>query len=156
MAIIKNTLKQFIHFSTGAIALVLIAIFWLSTIISELFGTIDQVIWVKLAIPYGLLILIPAIITTGASGISLGKNQGTQLLWNKKQRIKIVALIGILILFPSVIFLRVKASRAEFDNAFYIIQIVELVAGAINFSLILLNLYSGLALVSKRKKINKI
>ena len=52
----------------------------------------------------------------------------------------IIALNGIVILIPCAIYLNVLASNELYDTIFYFIQILELLAGAINMILMFLNI----------------
>ena len=50
-----------IHPIAGIVAFLIILIFWLSTTVSELFASVDTIVFVKRAIPWGLLLLLPAL-----------------------------------------------------------------------------------------------
>lgn len=50
---------------------------------------------------------------------------------------------GIMILLPYAFFLYGKAASGETDATFYALQVVELLAGATNFSLMALNVRDG-------------
>ena len=64
-----------IHPVAGALALLTIATFWLSTALSELFASRATVAAVMSAIPWGFLLLIPALAAAGASGFVLAKGR---------------------------------------------------------------------------------
>jgi len=57
---------------------------------------------------------------------------------------QLIAANGILILIPSALFLAAKARAAEFDSAFYLVQALELAAGATNIALLSRNIRDGL------------
>lgn len=135
-----------IHPVAGAVALLMIATFWLSTAISELFLSEAAVIAVKTAIPWGFLILIPALAAVGGSGFALAKGRRAGLVGAKVKRMPIIAANGILILIPASLFLAYKAGNAEFDGIFYAVQALELAAGATNISLLALNMRDGLTM----------
>ena len=137
-------MKHRIHLISGSLALMTILTFWLSTTLLELFGTTDQVIWIKTAIPWGLLVLIPALAATGGSGMALGKTRSDPIIVAKKRRMQVIAAVGLLVLVPSAFFLAWKAGRGEFDVAFYVVQGLELAAGALNLALLSLNFRNGL------------
>ena len=59
---------KLLHPMAGGVALVTIATFWLSTAFSEVFGSEAIVVAVKTAIPWGFLLLIPAIALAGGKG----------------------------------------------------------------------------------------
>jgi hypothetical protein len=69
----------------------------------------------------------------------------------KRRRMPFIALNGILILVPSAFFLATRAEAGDFDLAFYLVQGVELTAGATNIALMSLNLRDGFALTRKRR-----
>lgn len=64
----------------------------------------------------------------------------------------IIAANGILILIPSALFLASKATSGEFDTSFYAVQLIELVAGAVNLTLLSLNMRDGLQLTRGRRR----
>ena len=62
---------------------------------------------------------------------------------------------GLLILIPAALFLASKARAGEFDTWFYVVQALELLAGATNITLLGLNMRDGLKLTGRlaRKRI---
>lgn len=143
-------MKKFIHPLAGVFALLTIAVFWLSTLAAELFGSID-VVAVKTSIPWGLFVLIPAMATTGGTGFSLAGSRKGRLLSDKAKRMKLVAANGLLVLVPSALFLSYKAQAAELDTVFYTVQVLELVAGACNIILMILNMVDGMKMKGRFK-----
>lgn len=144
-----------IHAAAGSFALLTIFSFWISTLISELFAANETIALVKLLILKAMFILIPAMMIVGASGMSLGGKCQDKLSLQKKRRMPIIALTGILILLPAAFYLEMKAATGAFDTWFYVIQIIELIAGASNLSLLFLNMRDGLKMTGKlghRKK----
>lgn len=137
---------KIVHPLAGAVALLAIATFWLSTGLSELFFSRAAVIAVKTAIPWGFLLLVPAIAMAGGSGFALAKGRRGGLVGNKAKRMPFVAANGLLVLVPSPLFLSFKANAGAFDSAFYAVQALELVAGAANITLLGLNMRDGLKL----------
>ena len=122
------------HRFAGGIAFLAIITFWTSTILVELFGSHESIALVKRGIIWGMILLIPVVITTGGSGGILGKQRGGKLVAKKKKRMPIIAMNGMLVLVPSAIFLDRWASRGEFDGIFYTIQALELIAGSLNLA----------------------
>ena len=139
-------MTKIIHPMAGILALLTIATFWLSTAVAELFGSQAAVIAVKTAIPWGFLLLIPALTAAGGSGFVLSKGWRVGLFGTKLKRMPIIAANGILVLIPSALFLASKARAAEFDTSFYAVQALELAAGAVNITLLGLNLRDGLTM----------
>ena len=63
-------MSKLVHPIAGTLATLLVASFWLSTVLVEAFGTHAQIIAVKLAIPWGFLLLVPALAATGGTGLT--------------------------------------------------------------------------------------
>ncbi len=99
---------KFIHPAAGVIALLTILTFWLSTAFAELFGSHSTVVAVKTAIPWGFLVLIPALMAAGGSGFALSKGRRAGLVGAKAKRMPLIAANGILVLIPSALFLRMR------------------------------------------------
>lgn len=140
-----------LHAVAGTVALATILVFWLSTVVSEAVGSTATVVAVKTLIPWGFLILIPAIATTGGSGFRLARGRTGGKIDAKRKRMIAVAANGILILLPSAFFLAARAASDTFDTAFYIVQAIELVVGAANITLLGLNMRDGFAMTRRRK-----
>ncbi len=135
---------KIIHPTAGVVAILTIATFWLSTAIAEMFGSQAVVTTVKTAIPWGFLLLIPALAAAGGSGFVMAKGRRSSLIDAKLKRMPIIAANGILVLIPSALFLASKARAGEFDISFYEVQVLELAAGAANITLLALNMRDGL------------
>ncbi|GMP01180.1 hypothetical protein [Bradyrhizobium sp. TM239] len=136
-------MTKMIHPVAGVVALTTIATFWLSTALSELFASHASVTLVKTAIPWGFLLLVPALAVTGGSGFFLAKGRRAGLIGAKIKRMPFIAGNGILVLIPAALFLASKANAAEFDTTFYAVQTLELFAGAANIALLGLNMRDG-------------
>lgn len=139
-------MTKVIHPAAGALALLTILTFWVSTVLSETFGPATAVVAVKTLIPWGFIVLVPALMVTGGSGFALAKGRRGRLVDAKRKRMPIIAANGVLILIPAALFLALKARAGEFDAAFYGVQAVELIAGAANITLLSLNMRDGLRL----------
>jgi len=139
--------KPMIHAFAGSIAILSIATFWLSTVVSELFLGTGAVVSVKHAIAvYGLITLVLAMAATGGSGFSLAKRRKGRLIDGKKKRMAFIAFNGILIMIPSALFLNHKAALGEFDATFYTVQVLELAVGLVQLTLMGMNFRDGLKL----------
>jgi hypothetical protein len=139
-------MTKIVHPVAGVVALFTIATFWLSTALSEMFASRATVVVVKMAIPWGFLLLVPALAAAGGSGFALSKGRSSRLVNEKKRRMPFIAANGLLVLIPSAMFLASRARANEFDAAFYAVQVLELVAGLVNITLLSLNLRDGLKL----------
>ena len=145
-------MTKIIHPIAGTIALLTIMSFWCATALSELFAGHETVTMVKSAVPWGFLILIPALAVVGGSGFRLGKRMRGPLVAAKSRRMPIIAANGIVILIPSALYLSFKAQAGAFDAGFYIVQAIELCAGAANITLLGLNMRDGMRLTGKRRR----
>lgn len=138
-------MKKNIHFIAGMLATLTIATFFTSTIIVELFGSNDAVATVKsLIVMPGLFILVPAIAATGGTGFALSKSRKGKLVQVKQKRMPFIGANGVLVLIPCAVFLDRWASAGAFDTTFYIVQAIEIVAGATNLTLMSMNIRDGL------------
>jgi len=137
---------KIVHPVAGGVALLTIATFWLSTVVSELSGSHVLITSVKTTIPWGFLLLIPALAVAGGTGIFMSKGSRAGLVGTKFKRMPFIGGNGILVLIPSALFLASKASAGEFDANFYLVQALELIAGAVNITLLGLNMRDGLKL----------
>lgn len=143
-------MKSKIHFMAAIVATLCIALFFTSTVIVETFGSKESVTTLKsLIVTPGLFILIPAMAIVGGSGFALGNNRRGRLIAGKKKRMPFIAANGLLILTPCAIFLSQWASVGVFETKFYIVQGIELLAGAINLTLMSMNMREGLRLTGK-------
>ena len=133
-----------LHRFCAVIATLCVATFFISTLTVELLGSTESVQLVKSLILFpGLLILIPAIAVTGATGAIMSKQCKGKIIERKKKRMPFIALNGLVILVPAAYFLDHWAGSGEFDTQFYCVQVLELIAGAINLTLMSLNIRDG-------------
>jgi hypothetical protein len=142
-------MKSRLHAAAGTGAILCILVFWVSTLVSELFLSPEAVVTVKQGILRAMWFLIPALIATAGSGFALAKIRAGRLIEQKKRRMPFIALNGVLILLPSAYYLCQKATAGEFDHTFIAIQALELLAGAINLTLLALNFRDGLRLARR-------
>lgn len=142
-----------IHRFAAILATLCIALFFTSTLVVELFGTTESIVHVKSLILYpGLWILIPAIAVTGITGAIMGRQGQNKIVARKKKRMPFIALNGVIFLIPAAYFLHHWASLGEFHTLFFIVQGIELLAGAINLTLMAMNIRDGLRLRTMHSK----
>lgn len=139
-----------LHAAAGGLGLILIAGFWSSTLVVELFGGPGAIATVNQAILYGLVLLIPVLALAGASGARLGRGWKAPSVKRKQRRMAFAAANGLLILVPSAIILAARAGAGQFDTAFYMVQGAELLAGTANIVLLSLNMRDGFRLRADR------
>ncbi|MDR6990290.1 hypothetical protein [Luteimonas sp. 3794] len=145
-------MKSAFHAAFGAVALLCIATFWLSTVMAELFTSYQEIVVVKVTILRGMWILIPCMIITAASGFSLASGRPGRLVDSKKRRTRIAAANGLLVLLPCAIVLARLVEAGRTDALFYSIQALELIAGAANLTLLGLNMRDGFRLTGRLSK----
>jgi hypothetical protein len=145
-------MTKLIHPVAGTLALLTIMAFWLSTALSELLAGPVTIAAVKMAIPWGFLLLVPALVATGGSGFALAQGGRGGLIGAKIRRMPLIAANGLLILMPSALFLATKAGAGEFDSSFYAVQALELAAGAVNIALLGLNMRDGLRMCGRIRR----
>lgn len=138
-----------LHPTAGIVGFITILTFWTSTVITELSGSRHAVIVVKQIIPWFLPVLIIALATTGASGFRMAAGADLPLIAAKRARMPFIAGNGILVLIPSAIVLDILASGGHFSLPFYLVQALELLAGATNLTLMSLNVRDGLRLTGR-------
>lgn len=127
--------------------MLLIATFWTSTLVSELFLSTSAVVAVKHHIAvYGLVCLVLSMAMTGGSGLALGKGRKGRLIEEKMKRMPFIGANGLLIMIPSAIFLNIKAGDGAFDTWFYAVQVLELAVGVVQLTLMGKNFRAGLRL----------
>ena len=143
-------MPKFVHQIAGILAPLCIATFFLSTVLVELFGSPAAVAQVKsLIVTPGLWILVPAIAAAGGSGFFLSRSRRGRLVDVKKRRMPFIAANGLLVLIPCAILLDRWAAAGMLDTWFYTVQAVELAAGAVNLTLMGLNLRDGLKMTGR-------
>lgn len=142
-------MKTRIHLVAASVAFLMILLFFTSTVVVELAGNRDAIATVKRLIVFGLFILVPAIAATGATGFMLSKSRTGSLVQAKKKRMPIIGANGLLVLVPSAIYLNHLAGAGDFGSGFVAIQSLELLAGAVNLTLMGMNLRDGRRLTGR-------
>lgn len=143
-------MPKVVHRIGGVLAPLCIMTFFVSTILVELFGSQTAVAQLKsLIVTPGLWILIPAIAAAGGSGMFLSKSRRGRLVDVKKKRMPFIAANGLLVLVPCAIILNRWAAAGTFDITFYLVQAIELIVGAINVTLMGLNMRDGLRMANR-------
>lgn len=142
-------MTRILHPIAGIVGMVTIAAFWLSTVATAAFGGPGAVLAVKTMILWGLLLLVPALAVTGATGFRMGRRSASPRIARKRCRMPLIALNGLLVLVPCAVFLRVRAEAGDFGGTFTLVQGIELLAGAVNLALMGLSMRDGLALTGR-------
>lgn len=139
-----------VHRAASVIATLTIATFFVSTLVVELMGDAGAITRVKaLIVTPGLFILIPALMATGGSGFALARGRSGRLVDLKKRRMPVIVALGALVLLPCALVLAQWSAAGRYDGAFYALQALELLAGAVNLTLMALNARDGLRLAGR-------
>lgn len=77
------------------------------------------------------------------------RGAGTGLIGKKKKRMSFIGANGLLVLLPAAVVLNQWSAAGSFDITFYLLQALELIAGAANLTLMALNIRDGTALTLK-------
>jgi len=88
-------MSKIVHPVAGTLAFLTIATFWLATALSELFAAPAGVAAVKLAIPWGFLLLVPALAAAGGSGFALAQGGRRGLIGAKLKRMPLIVANGV-------------------------------------------------------------
>jgi hypothetical protein len=140
------------HLVAGLLAPLCLVTFFVSTVAVELFFSHAAVAQLKaLIVTPGLWIMVPAIAVAGASGRFLSRARQGRLVDAKKRRMPFIAANGLLVLVPCAMVLNHWAAAGAFDTAFYVVQAIELIAGATNFVLMAGNVRDGLRMAGRRR-----
>lgn len=143
-----------IHRIFGLLATVTIATFFVSTLFIWLDGSHAAIARIaRCIVTPGLFILIPALAATGGSGFWLSRGHSGRLVTVKIRRMRLIALNGLLILVPTAIVLAHLARIGSFSTSFITTQVVEWLAGALNMSLMGLNIRDGLRLSGRLRRV---
>ncbi|WP_159737431.1 hypothetical protein [Vibrio atypicus] len=142
-----------LHRTAACSAFLMIFTFFSSSLLVELFGSEQDIFFVKTAISYAVWVLVPLMAVTGITGAKMAPNPRKGPLVNKKKRMPIVAANGLLILLPAAFYLQHLAALGQFDMIFYAVQGIELVAGFINLTLMGLSIRDARSL--KRSSVRK-
>ncbi|CAH2599439.1 conserved membrane protein of unknown function [Rhodovastum atsumiense] len=138
-----------LHPIAGVTGLLCIATFWFSTVATEALGDAAAILAVKTMILWGLLLLVPAMAVAGATGWRMAGRATAPRIASKRRRMPFIALNGLLVLVPCAFFLQARAAEGDFGEAFFLVQGIELLAGATNLTLMGLNMRDGFALAKR-------
>ena len=142
-----------IHPIAGFVGFLTILCFWTSTLLAELSGDAAAILAVKTGILWGMIVLVPSLAIAGATGFRLAGPKPAGLSKAKQRRMPVIAVNGLLILVPCAIVLQRLAFSGTYTPAFYAVQAVELLAGAVNLTLIGLNIRDGLRMTKRRRAV---
>jgi len=141
-----------LHRVAAVVVLGLLLGFWCLTLSAEVFSDHAGIASAKRTIAFGVLALVPVMATLGLSGRALARKSTKGLAGKKLRRMRWIGANGVLVLAPCALCLAWLAGRGSFGSSFYLVQALELVAGAFNVVLIAKNARDGLLLAGRLKK----
>ncbi|WP_086828149.1 hypothetical protein [Allokutzneria sp. NRRL B-24872] len=136
-----------VHLVAASLALLLVLGFQIATL------TGDPAV-VKRGIVLALVVLVPALAATGATGMRLAGSSRAPFVVRKRRRMIAIAAIGVLVLVPCAVTLDRFVAAGYLGGWFHAVQYVELIAGLVNVVLLGLNFRDGVAVTRRRKKWN--
>ncbi|WP_237608950.1 hypothetical protein [Aequorivita xiaoshiensis] len=138
-----------VHIMATVIAGFTISCFFSFSLIAEILGEDLFIKQVKTGILYCLPILVITMPMLAISGKKLAESSKSLIVAKKMKRMKFIALNGVVLILLA-IYLYYHAIYKTIDSAFLYVQIVELLIGAVNLRLIVLNINSGLKLSGRK------
>ena len=145
----KTILKA--HIIATSIAILTIGCFFSFSLIAEIKGSQEFIKQVKTGILYCLPVLLFVMPMLGITGKKLAGKSKSPIVATKMKRMKFVALNGI-ILSSLAVYLYLRAINDNIDSTFLYVQILELLFGAVNLTLIGLNIKAGMKLSGRIKR----
>lgn len=139
------------HIISTSIAVVTIGCFFSFSLVAEIMGNQEFIKQIKIGVLYGLPVLLVAMPMLAMTGKKLAGNSKSTIVATKMKRMKFVAFNGV-ILISLAIYLYFRAVNNNIDSTFLGVQIIELLFGAINLTLLGLNIKAGMKLSGRIKR----
>ncbi|ETA53376.1 hypothetical protein [Ponticoccus alexandrii] len=143
---------RWVHPIAGMAAGALIVGFQAATIRAELSGSLAEIRAVKEGVLYALPVLAICLMTVGGSGRALAGPRPKGVAQRKRDRMKLIAANGLIVLVPAAVFLHWRAQTVGVDAVFQAVQAVEIVAGLTNLVLIGRSARDGLRLSGRLRR----
>ena len=128
-----------IHLTAAAGAVTLITTFLISSAVTELAGNAADVHSLRQRIVYGLPLLIGCLAAAALTGRRLARKSRAAVIRRKQRRMQVVAALGIIVLAPCALILDALTAGAVVTG----LVITEMLVGALNLTLLLLNVRDG-------------
>lgn len=135
-----------LHAISGGLAILIISTFLTTTLVAELSGDTTLIATVKQWIAYGLALLVPTMAVVGLSGRRLAGTSTSPIIQRKQRRMALIAANGLLILVPCALTLAWLPATDTFGLSFYLVQGLEIIAGPVNITLLVLNARLGMSM----------
>ncbi len=132
-----------IHLTAAAGAVTLITTFLISSAVTELAGNAADVHSLRQRIVYGLPLLIGCLAAAALTGRRLARKSRAAVIRRKQRRMQVVAALGIVVLVPCALILDALTAGASAGAVVTGLVITEMLVGALNLTLLLLNVRDG-------------
>jgi hypothetical protein len=142
-----------LHAVLALLSVLFISGFLIATVAGDLSGDVVAMTASKRVVAWLLLPLVLCLAGTGGVGAFLARGGGGGLIDVKKRRMRVIALNGVSVLAPLAIILWRLAEAHRFDSVYWVLQVVELLAGGVNLVLILMNVRDGLRLSGRLRPV---
>ena len=140
-----------IHLAAAAGALAVISAFLVSSTDIELIGDPGEVRSLRHAILLALPLLIGCLAASALTGRRLAGRSRAPVVRRKQRRMQMVAALGLVMLVPCAVALNYLAGSATADSLAGVLEITELLAGAVNLALLALNFRDGRGMTRRRR-----
>lgn len=100
---------------------------------------------------FGLPVLIGCLVTAALSGRHLARNSRAAVIRRKQRRMRIVAAAGIVVLVPCALILDDLTASVSVGGVVTALEIAEMLVGALNLTLLVLNFRDGRGLTRPRR-----
>ena len=147
-----DALEHWIHRLSALLALLLLSTFWTATLVSELFLDVSAVVATKSAILHGLVLLVPCMAALHVTGSRIAGASKGPLIAKKRRVLRVMGANAALVLVPSALGLYVLSRDGLLEPEFLALQAVELLAGTVNITLLLVNVHAGLELAGRLRR----
>jgi hypothetical protein len=140
------------HLAAAVSALALITTFLLSSVVTELIGNAADVHRLRQWIVLGLPLLVGCLAAAALTGRRLARKSRAAVIRRKQRRMQIIAAAGIVVLVPCALILDGLTAGASNGGVVSALQITEILAGALNLTLLVLNFRDGRGLTQRRRR----
>src|SRR5260370_10955480 len=145
----KSSLVR-IHLTAAAGAVTLITTFLVSSAVTELAGNAADVHSLRQWIVFALPLLVGCLAAAALTGRRLARKSRAAVIRRKQRRMQVVAAFGIVVLVPCALILDVLTASTSAGAVVTGLVLTEMLAGAINLTLLLLNVRDGRSLSRPR------
>jgi hypothetical protein len=137
------------HLAAAVGAITFITTFLLSSTVTELIGNAADVNTLRQWIVFGLPLLVGCLAAAALTGRRLARKSRAAVIRRKLRRMQIVAAAGSVVLIPCALILDGLTAGASNGGVVSALEITEILAGALNLTLLVLNFRDGRGLTRR-------